>query len=207
MDANVARGAVLVTWIRHVVGARLRENSVGLAAVPGSVVAFQAQRKDHRPPQQARVRGSVRVVALLAAFYAHNGMLKHKRSALFGMAFETGLFIAHRRIDHARPGRHAPGRWKRSVRVVAIRTRHEPLVDSVLERHGELRAYFGVTSVAEISLIFCKQRARGLRPVNRMATDARHAADGVLRSADVRARDGLAVTLQAHVKSPFGRQL
>lgn len=201
MNPDMARGAVLKSGVRHVVGTAAWHWLSGAFAseVARAVVALQAHREYDRPAQQPRVGGSMRHVTRLAPVDADGGMLEHERTPLLGMAFETGLFIPERLLYHTRPGRHSPCRMKGPVRIVAVGAGHESFVYAVLEGKRELRSYIGVTSVAELSLWLGKQPDRRLRVVNGMAARTRHSVQGVFRSANVRAAHLLAVTSQTCV--------
>lgn len=91
-------------------------------------------------------------------------MLKHEGPALFGVAFEAGLFIAQRLVNHARTRRHPPGGSECAVRIVAIGAGHETLVDAMLEGHVELRSDRLMARIAEVGLIVGEQefRRRGM---------------------------------------------
>jgi hypothetical protein len=56
----MARSAVLVSRISHIMRRRLDTNAVALAAeITGAIVAFEADRKDYRSPQHARIHRSM----------------------------------------------------------------------------------------------------------------------------------------------------
>jgi len=79
----------------------------------------------------------VRLVAGDAAF-AQGLMLKHKRPALFGVALEAGLILAHY-ICSAASFDDRP-----LVRVVAIRATHFAFQHRMMMRQAELGPYFQV---------------------------------------------------------------
>src|SRR5690348_15188226 len=99
----------------------------------------------------------MRVVTGFAALDAHGGMLEQKRPALFGVALEARLFVGERLLNHSRPRGHSPVGGERSVRIVAVGARHEPLVDAMFEGHGELRADRGMAGVTETGLLRSQQ--------------------------------------------------
>ena len=154
MNLDVALRAVLEKRIGHVMGRwRLDLDAVRLTPqVAGAIVAFQAQRKYHRPRQHPGVGGAVRNVAGETAIHADRGMLENKRPALVGMTVDARFFVGLGMLHMARPRRVSPGGLKRSVWIVAIRAVHETFVDAVLEGQGKLHAHISVAAVAEIRL-------------------------------------------------------
>src|SRR5262245_15508416 len=81
MNPDMALRAVLENGTGHVMGyPRLGLDAVRLTSqVAGAIVAFQAQRKHHRPRQHPGIGGAVRNVAGEAPIHADRGMLKNKR--------------------------------------------------------------------------------------------------------------------------------
>ena len=154
MNPDVALRAVLKDRTGHVMGRRsLDLDAVRLTPeVAGAIVAFQAQRKYHRPRQHPGIGGAVRNVAGEATIHADRGMFKNKRPAFVGMTVDARFFVGLRLLHMARPRRVSPGGLKRSVGIVAIRAVHETFVDAVLERQGELRSHVSVATVAQIRL-------------------------------------------------------
>src|SRR5215510_687973 len=143
MNPDVALRAVLVNRTGHVMGLpRLRLDAVRLTPqVAGAIVAFQAQRKYHRPSQHPGIGGAVRNVTGLAPIHADRGMFKNKRPAFVGMTVDARFFVGLGLLHMARTRRVSPGGLKRSVGIVAIRAVHETFVDAVLEGQGKLRAH------------------------------------------------------------------
>ena len=121
-------------------------------------MAFETDCEQDRPPQKARIRRTMREVAGFATVDTNRGVLKQEWASLIGVALETRFLIGQGLIDHARARGHAPGRRRRSVRIVAIRTGNDAFVHPMLGGHVELRSYRGVTVVAEIGLFFGEQR-------------------------------------------------
>ena len=115
-------------------------------------------------------------------------MLVHERPALFFVTLQAGLLVRQGLVDHVRPFRHPPGRLECPVRVMAIRARHDALVDPVLEGHRELRADVGMASITQLGLRAGQQEFRRRRLVDRMATGAHHVVLRVRRAPDVGAR-------------------
>ncbi len=149
----MARSAVAESRIRHVVRSRLERNAVvGSAEVAGSVVALEAERIDHRTFEQFRVCRPVRVVTAFAAIDANCGVFVQKGSAKIDVALEAGFLITLRLFHHPRPCGHTPCRRRRSVRVMTIAALNDAFVDTMLERHVELRAYRSVAGIAEFGL-------------------------------------------------------
>ena len=149
----VAVRAVLVTRRTHVMELeRHRIALPGAAEARRAVMAFETHGEHNRPAQQARVRGTVRVVADLAAFDADRGMFEHEWPALFFVTFEAGFLVAEGLLHHARPLAVSPGRRVRAVGVVAVGADHDAFVDAVLERHRELGADIGVAAIAHLHL-------------------------------------------------------
>ena len=132
----MARGAVLIVQIGHVVGPRLDRHSAALPPeAAGAVMAFQAKGEHHGPAQESRIGGPVGRMAAFAALNPDRGVLEYERPAFFGVAFQAGFFIRRGLIHHAGTRRHAPSGRRGSVRVVAIGAVHESFVHPVLERH------------------------------------------------------------------------
>jgi hypothetical protein len=80
-------------------------------------------------------------MARFASIDADCGVFEDERTALVHVALDARLFVAESLIHHARAHAHPPGWRKYAVRVVAIRTVHEPFVNPVFGRHRELRAH------------------------------------------------------------------
>ena len=125
--------AVLISRVGHIVRAGLRPNPAALyAEVARAVMALQADRHYGWPPQHLLVHRAMRIVARLAAFHPHRGMLKGERAALIGVALQTGFFIGKSLVDHAWPDAGAPCRRRGSVRIMTVRTLHKAFVHAVL---------------------------------------------------------------------------
>lgn len=133
-------------------------------------------------------------------------MFEGERTALIGMALQASLFIGGRLRDQGRPRRHAPGGRKRTVRIVAVRTSHEPGVDGVFEGHGEIRLHICVTAVAELRLSFRQQKLWCFGFVYRVALRASDAIFGVRRVANVCPGQGLGMAAQAGIENLLRRQ-
>ena len=91
-------------------------------------------------------------MAHLASFHSNRRVLEREWTTLVRMTFQTRFLISKCLIDHRRSGGHSPGRRESSMRIVAIRTAHEALVNRMLEWHGKLRTNIDVTAIAEIGL-------------------------------------------------------
>ena len=91
-------------------------------------------------------------MAHLASFHSNRRVLEREWAALVRVTFQARFLVAKRLIDHRRTSGHSPGRREGSVRIVAIHTAHEALVNRMLEWHGKLRANIDVTAIAEIGL-------------------------------------------------------
>jgi len=156
-------------------------------ARPGAaaVVAFQAQSKDHRPPQEAPVGRSMRIVARLAAFDHGGRMLIHEGSAPVAVALHTGFIVERGLFHHGRPRGHAPGSRERAMRIVAIPAIHEAFVDAMLGGHFELRAHACVARKAGLAARLREQEFRARRMMDGMAIGAGNAVQGVLGALDV----------------------
>ena len=102
MNAHVARGAILITRVCHIVGSRRKPDSAAQAAeIAAAVVTLQAQGKHDRAQEEPRIRRSVRRVTCLAAVHAGTQMFEDKGAALIRMTFETRFFIRHSLLDVA----------------------------------------------------------------------------------------------------------
>ncbi len=191
----------MIPRIRHVVATRLAGDAgFDIAAESGcSVVAFEAQWESRWALEQSRIGGTVWDVACLAPVHAGREMLKRERSTLVGVALQAGLFVVQTLIDHAGTSSGAPGWGVRAMGIVAVRARHEALIDPVLERHRELGAHVRVAVVAEIHLLLCEQRLGRLRLMDRMAVRADDISPGVFGPANVGSGQGFGVAGEAAV--------
>lgn len=86
------------------------------------------------------------------------------------------------------------------MRIVTIRTAHEPLVHPVLHRHGELRPHRSVAPVTEVRLASGEQELGSRRFVNRVASVARDVRLRVRASMNIGARQIFAVAGQASLQ-------
>ena len=202
----MARGAVLVARIGHVVCGGLLDDALARAAEAGfAVVAFQAHGKGRRARQQPSVRGPVRHVAGLATVDPHGRMLINEWPTFIGVAFEAGFFIGLRLVDHLGPESGSPSRGGSAMRIVAIGTLDNAFVYAMLEWHRELRSYGGVAAVAEFGLLLREEVLGRLRLMNRVAVCADDVFLGVRASADVGARKSLRMAAQACVQNLLRR--
>jgi hypothetical protein len=87
------------------------------------------------------------------------------------------------------------------MRIVTVRALDNSLVHPVLERHGELSPYVGVTPVAKLRLLLGKKELRSLRFVNGVTVRANDVVIGVRRAANVRARERFPVASEASVQN------
>src|SRR5215467_13439708 len=125
------------------------------------------------------------IVADLTAVHAHRRVFVYERPTLVRMTLEAGLLIRQYLVHHVWPFRHPPCRRERAMRVVAVRARHDTLVDPVLEWHRELRADVGMATIAKLGLHAGQQEFRRRRLMDRMAIDAYHVVQRVQRAPDV----------------------
>ena len=127
-------------------------------------MAGKAQQIHVADLQQMHVWRTVRCVACLAAFDFHGLMLEHEWSALFRVAGVANCVLRSRRTHLL---------WRHgSVRIVAVVTFDQPLVHTMMERHGELRLLCGVAGVAKLRLFFHQQKFGVFAVVRRMAIEA-----------------------------------
>lgn len=157
MDSNVARRAVLVAGIGHIVSLRkARHAASGAAESACAVMAFKTERERDRAAQQPRVRRSMRIVTHFATLDADWRMLESKGTAFVGMTLETRLLVYERLPDESGPRSHAPGWSQAAVRVMAIAAGHESFVHPMLEGHGEIGSNVCVAAVAEFRFSLCE---------------------------------------------------
>jgi hypothetical protein len=130
MNSNMASSAVSVPWVSHVVRRRLGRYAVGLAAeTSGAIVAFQADREDDGPLQKAGVYRAMGRMAAFTSVNTHRGVLVEKGTAFIDVALHTRLLIVQSRIHKMRASPHLPSSRVRTMRIMAIRTRHKAFVD------------------------------------------------------------------------------
>ena len=178
-----------------------RISRAGAAKCARAVVAFQAQGEDHWPLQQARVRGPVWYVAGFAAFHAHGRMLINKWPTFLGVALQAGLFVRQRLPHQVRARSQAPRRIEGTMRIVTVRALDDSFVHPVLEGHGKLSPYVGVTPVAKLRLLLREKELRSLRFVNGVTVRANDVVIRVRRAANVRARERFPVASEASVQN------
>lgn len=201
MDTHMTRGAVAIPWIGHIVGRRLKGNSVRLPPKAAcAVVTFQANNRDDRATEEPGVSRAVRGVASFTPVDPNGSMFESEWAPFLGMAFQACLFVLKRRINHMRTAAHLPDRRVGAVRIVAIRTSHEPLVHPVLKRLGELGFYVIVAAITDIGLSLGQQSAIRLRLVNGMTGSTNNICLGVGTTADVRAIGVLGVASQTGIE-------
>ena len=123
-------------------------------------MALETEWKGSGAFEKTGVGAAVGDVAGLAAVDACGCVLKDKGSAFVGVALQAGLFIDGL-VHHARPSRSPPGGRTGTVRIVAVAARHKAFIDAMFEGHGKLRADVGVTAIAEVHLLFGKERLGG----------------------------------------------
>lgn len=187
MNPDVASRTVPVPGISHVVGCRLQLDAVRLPAEAAcAVMALQTQGEDDWSLQQAGIRRPVRGMTGFATIHPHRRVFIQKRAPLVRMALEARLFVLQPRIHEMRPAAHFPSRPARSMRVVAIRTIHEPFVDAMLEGLRKLSTHIVVTTVADFRLTLRQQISIRLRLVDRMTSGADHVRLRVIAFADIR---------------------
>ena len=87
------------------------------AESPGAVVALEAERENHRPPQQFRVRRAMRIVAGFAALHAHAGVFEDERPALIDVALEAGLLVIERLLSPCASSLRHAATWRRKRRA------------------------------------------------------------------------------------------
>ena len=91
-------------------------------------------------------------VTAFAPVHTNRGVFVQEGAPLIDMALQTSLLVIQTRINEMRTSPHLPGRRVRSMRIVAVRTRHETFIDPVLGRKGELRSHVVVTAITDVSL-------------------------------------------------------
>ena len=175
MDPHVAGGAVAIFGVEHVVASGLLNDAGPLPPESSrAVVALQAHGKEQGTRQQPGVHRTVRHVAGLAAFETRGDMLEREWTAFIAMAFDAGLIVSRRLLDHVGTQSGSPGGGERAVRIMAIGALHEPFIDAVLEGHLELRADIRVAGVTEVHLPAREKELRSSGFVNRMAIRTDH---------------------------------
>ena len=174
MYGHVAVRAVLIAWIRHIVELGRHElSSSGTTEITGPVMAFEAHGEHDRSPEEARIRGAVRVMTHLTAFHPDRWVFECKGAAFIVMALDAGFFVSEGLIHQFGTRRHAPRCSKRAVRVVTVTADHEALIHAVLKGHGEVGPDATVTAVTKFRLIFRQQEVRRRRFVDRVALRTR----------------------------------
>src|SRR5205823_14958718 len=108
-------------------------SSSGTAEIASTVMAFEAHGEDDRTSKEARIRGTVRVMAHFSAFHPHGWVFECERAALIVMALDAGFFVSERLMHQFGTRRHAPGWSKRAVRVMTVTANHEALIHAVLK--------------------------------------------------------------------------
>ena len=157
-------------------------------------MALQAERKDRRPLQQARVGRAVGNMTRFTAINSQREMLEGERASLADVAFQTRLLVDETLVHQLRPRSHTPRRSERSMRIVAIRALHESLVHPMLGRHRELSPDIRMTPVAELRLRLGEKQFRCRGFMNRMAAGTGYFARRMRGAADVRAGNLLRMT-------------
>ena len=132
-------------------------------------MALQAKHVHVAELEQVRVGRAMGDMAGRAAFGLDGFVLENERTVFVDVALVANGVLSGGCA-------HLLGRY-RAVRVMAIATLHESLVDAMVERHGELRLLLQMAGVAELGLGLDEQELGGLRVMRRMA---RRAADFVL---------------------------
>lgn len=108
-------------------------------------------------------------VASFATVYANGRVLIEERSSFVGVTFKAWLLVLQAGVDHVRPAAHLPRRSVCTVRVVTIRTRHEPLIYPMFKGLSKLGADIVVAPVADVHLPLCQEIPVGFGLVNRVA--------------------------------------
>jgi hypothetical protein len=99
MHPDMASGAVLIAWIRHVVtGCDGQDAGVLTPEITRAIMTLQTQGEDDGPPQQARVRRPMRKMAGFASVHSNGFMFIEEGPALFGVALQARLFVGERLI-------------------------------------------------------------------------------------------------------------
>jgi len=142
--------------------AGIRDRQVGMA--------FETDEAHFLPDQHLRVRGTVRQVATLAAFFPDRSVLEGEGSAFVAMTLEAARLIGARHP-------HEAG-FEAAVRIVAIDAGHRIFRHPMFERLGKRRFHINVAALAEGVDFrgFAHDESFGTVRVNRMA---RRAGDGV----------------------------
>ncbi len=185
---------------------RLEIDTVTLSSkIPRSVVALEAERKHHWSLQHSGVGGAMRNMAAFTAIHTHGGMFEQERTPLVDVAFQAGLLIAKRMIDHAGTGRHAPGRGGRAVWIMAIGALHHTLIHPVFKGHVELRTNRSVAVVTKVRLRLCQQELGRCRFMYGVAVGTNDIGESVLRAAYLGASHIFGMAGQAIVENCFLR--
>ena len=127
-------------------------------------MALEAQSVQIANIQQARVGGSVRRVARDTALGFDHGMLKDKWTCGLGVALGANRVLIGRRLQLLR--------FEGAMRIVAIATGQQPLVDFVMERLRERRFHVCVAGVAELRLRDFEQVGFALEGMRAVTVDA-----------------------------------
>jgi hypothetical protein len=131
---------------------------------------------------------------------AHRGVLEDERPAFIGMALQTRLCVLQRLFHKRWPQSHPPSGRERTVWIVAVGALHESFVDAVLDRHGELRANRLVATITEIDLLLGQQKFGNRRLMDGVAVGTDDVRLGMLRTADIGAREIFRVAREAGIK-------
>jgi len=208
VDARVASDAVLEAGLGNVVEAGSRRGDAAFQVESEThdvVVALKAQREGGGAREEARVGRAVRLMARRAPFHANGRMLVNERAAFVGVAVGAGDVVAERRPHHARRLGRAPGRHRRTVRVVAVGAKNGALVHAMTKRQFELGANLKVAGVAGLALGGCEQRPFLLGTMDRVAGDATDLAGRVGGATDLHLAEVGGMASQATVQD--GRRL
>src|SRR5579862_2212795 len=182
MDLSVAHCAGLV-FSRLVVNRAAGRNSCRKA------VTLQAQHVHYADFQQSRIGGTMRRVATAATVRFHRHMLVDERSLLVGVALVADCISAGQVLCVAQR--------RGAVRVMAVGASHQPFLDAVVIRLGEIRLFGRVAAVAKLGLVFYQQMFFLLRVMRRVAIEASNLAAGMRGLAEVGLLVAVAVATQA----------
>ena len=144
MDRAVAQRAGLEES-RLVVEGR----SAGRTAESRRGVALEAEQVHVAELQHVRIGPAVNRVAGLAAVDLYRSVLVDKGSLLFGVALEADRILGGRSHPHLI-------RKRRTVDVVAVAALNQPLVDTMMKWHLELRFLLQMAAIAELRLRLCQ---------------------------------------------------
>jgi hypothetical protein len=134
-------------------------------------VALQAEEIDVAVFQHVHICSPVRDVAGTTSFYPHGSVLEYEWSLLVRVALEAD-HVSRSRGPHLPDQMVAFQDTARSVLVVAVGARNQPLVYAMAKRHIELGLLLQVAGIAKRGLGLDQQVFLRCRMVHRVAGSA-----------------------------------